>query len=854
MSKTGVRISTSMIIIQLAISLLIFQSTLGLTTPSYSPFGEQQVAVVLASFPNYSPEHNVSEINDWVFQNVSQMIYEISYGRTWLTGKVIGWVRLSKNIEEYYEQQIVKEAVRLSDPFVDFSKFNRLLVIHSGPSYQLTGNSSYPETSWSNLVVPTMDLRTFVDYMLVSERASVYSILHELCHSLGAVDLYNVPKSFDLNPETNDSYIGTWCLMGEGLTQMCLFNKLKVGFIRDSEVFHLGSGSATLELIGISESKMGFRGVRFNRHNDSKYYLIEARTAVGLDRYVREGVVVTVVDESREPGYGIVDFVSSCENGSIKRGAFRVGDSFYDRENGFVMHVNSRTKHGFNITVGTSPHYVAEQSVFLPARNNELINDIDLSSCINGLMFCVVSRNQFYPTYYNYVEVYKSANSGKSWQFLYNTTFTKMNCSDPQIAMVNETPVLIVNEWNQTLTRLAIINGVTNRTIHHILLEPELALRGFSCTSDLLNDLVYVCWSEQNLRTGIFTIHYGIWNGSEWSDYGSELQNAMRPELSNVPHWASQGISRPLLIYRDPTRIGHVRLTSFGNNEPIVSWANATVGGIPFDYNLIVSPYKIQVIITEYLITSNGSPYLTRLVEGNDINDLDEIYSFYGLRSSKPFVFSSSSNPQVGLLAYNDTKCEWTLLNWTRSLQIITEIPTTSNLQIAPSYSADLDTVVAVSEWMSSTSNSYIWRVAISSRSPYYHPFFFELPDYQWLLLAPLAIIILAIIVPFISLVAIIANPSWTDEIVRLIRRAIASVANQLPSSKFIILISFLNIVIITNLLWLFVCIFDIGLASYSTYQMARMVLPSILRSVLFIALPLMLILYLLLKIENHYL
>jgi len=342
----------AILILQFVIIITFSGGFVTLTTPDSISTSDLKVAVVLVAFSDHTPEVSPIAIEKLVFQNSSHLMSEISYGRIGITGDVFGWFRISSNSTSYGhydEHSLVVDAIRQTDALIDFSQYNRLVIIHSDSSWQKMGkNESYPSTSYLPYLMPTNDFRTFPGVVVASYLDSYSAFTHELLHSIGAVDLYNRARLHDEPFRSNDTYIGDKCLMGNGDDQLCLFQKLKIGFVDEHDIVDIGNQSIELEIIGMSEESLGHRGARFYRQNDSCYYLIEARTATGIEEGLPSGVLVTLINESNEPGYGLVDLAQYGSH--IQNALLQVGQNFIDSENDFAVQVMCRTERGFNIS------------------------------------------------------------------------------------------------------------------------------------------------------------------------------------------------------------------------------------------------------------------------------------------------------------------------------------------------------------------------------------------------------------------------------------------------------------------------------------------------------------------------
>ena len=101
-------------------------------------FGEQRTAVILIQYENDDemPPWTVKEVRDLVFGEVSDFFMENSYGQTWLSGDIYGWMRVPVVNTGNCEMAEGREAAEtmLTDSGVDIFAYRRLVYVFASPS------------------------------------------------------------------------------------------------------------------------------------------------------------------------------------------------------------------------------------------------------------------------------------------------------------------------------------------------------------------------------------------------------------------------------------------------------------------------------------------------------------------------------------------------------------------------------------------------------------------------------------------------------------------------------------------------------------------------------------------------
>ncbi len=299
---------------------------------------ELRVIVLLVEFPDlradralHSPGYFQNLLfgeGRWVEKTMRSYYHENSYGKLDVTGEIYGWY-MASNPSFYYAatnagvcspcyprnaRKLVEDAVELADTEVDFSRFDSdgpdawpgsgdddgyvdaIFVVHSGPSFEETGNPNYILShQWTTVEPVEVDgVRVYV-YGMESERSRIGTFCHELGHILGLPDLYDTDY---------DSYaLDLWSLMGAGAwlgdgdtpSHLDAWCKMKLGFVEPV----VPESNVSDVVLAPSESYPQVFKLWKNGTQGKEYFLLENRQNVGFDAYLPgRGLLIYHVDET----------------------------------------------------------------------------------------------------------------------------------------------------------------------------------------------------------------------------------------------------------------------------------------------------------------------------------------------------------------------------------------------------------------------------------------------------------------------------------------------------------------------------------------------------------------------------
>ncbi len=223
------------------------------------------------------------------------------------------WGKDSEDGRDAGVENGIQDLIHSSVPYlledIDLSKWDlnndgnldRLLIIHSGAAQESNGQSSSIWSHFSGLDEPIEISKWSVEhYTLVSLSSGLGTLMHEMLHQMGAVDLYDVHSD---TPTSNWNGLGDWDIMASG------------NWNGDGMVPSLPSAS-TLELIGSQ------RSLTITPDNNS--YLIHPLSSGGdsitIDIAPNEKIHISLRSggfDSELPGSGILVEHQDKNNGNL---------------------------------------------------------------------------------------------------------------------------------------------------------------------------------------------------------------------------------------------------------------------------------------------------------------------------------------------------------------------------------------------------------------------------------------------------------------------------------------------------------------------------------------------------------
>ncbi|HCG7306357.1 TPA: cadherin-like domain-containing protein [Vibrio parahaemolyticus] len=353
--------------------LFLFLQNIQYAKAAGSSIGQQDTLVMLLNFkenPNDRPITS-EEAHALVFGEVNDFYQENSYGKTWLSGQVVGWYTLSvsNQVCDYPSVQAEADKMARADGVV-LEDYQRIIYIMTQSGCAGGGSATTGKTFPS---------RAYIDGTL-----SARVIAHEFGHNLGlshakALDCGDASVSSNCSViEYGDSYdvMGT-----PDMGYINTYYKERMGWLNDAESPNILTAIqdglyeiAEYETQDITQNialKIP-RGVNPNTGLKEWFY-VEYRQAMGYDQFlddrsymlfrgdVTDGVIVRLVEEGAEESYILhmkpnSDYSQVYGRKDWKDTALPVGDSFTDPVSGLTINLASAANGfaGVNVSFGGS--------------------------------------------------------------------------------------------------------------------------------------------------------------------------------------------------------------------------------------------------------------------------------------------------------------------------------------------------------------------------------------------------------------------------------------------------------------------------------------------------------------------
>jgi len=362
--------------------------------------GTRRIIVILVEFTDIKHTETRSFVETRVFSRMDTYWREVSFGSIQISGSSVGWYGLSHSMAYYGADGgkvrddpnndgkseswwLIRDAIEKADPDVDFRQYDHVLVIHAGDGQE--GDKRKTDLIWScrysSLYILTSDGIMIKSAAITPEHEIEGDTLgvdsHEFGHDLGLPDLYDV--------DGEEDFVGYWCLMGKGSwngrprgsspAHPMAWCKAKLGWLSTDKIKTVySSETASVEPLDGRTSK--FQMLKIPVAEDT-YYLVEVRLKRGFDSWLpSEGVLISLIDERKRSGEGIVKVIDANPNTkALDDAAWTRGQAFRDGANGISITIESFVGPGYNVRIERSPilfyfTFRSPQSVWVCIDNN----------------------------------------------------------------------------------------------------------------------------------------------------------------------------------------------------------------------------------------------------------------------------------------------------------------------------------------------------------------------------------------------------------------------------------------------------------------------------------------------------
>lgn len=346
--------------------------------------GDFRLIVILVEFTDIKHETSDDQIQKLIVERMNKYWLEVSYGQFNVISDTVGWFELSHD-EAYYgkdkspkdpgsdqrDLDVVADACKLAGN-IDFNQYQSIMVIFAGHGQDSDSKNTdllWPSAWWDGLDA-TCGGKTFINGGFAPEVTSYGTldfggVTHEFGHIIDLPDLYDTGPNAPDYWKTRIDYVGMWSLMASGSwggpeedgtdpIGLESWSRIKLGWLSSLSI-PLAPGGFVQQLNQLGDTS-GPRALKLPGAS-GKYYLFEARAKVGVDKYLPDsGVLITLIDESKDSGEGIVKVVD-CHAGtrSIDDATCGVNESWSDAANNIYMKVIGQQGTSYTVAFASKP-------------------------------------------------------------------------------------------------------------------------------------------------------------------------------------------------------------------------------------------------------------------------------------------------------------------------------------------------------------------------------------------------------------------------------------------------------------------------------------------------------------------
>lgn len=265
--------------------------------------GEQKTIVILM---NWIDEKGIlhsgitkEEAEKAVFQEANDYFKENSYGKAWLTGKVVGPYQTKEKCSEL-------EAIKLADPDVYFPNYDRIIIFY--PFYlRQNGICGFDGVSDIGKKIFTVDGKNIKVSYSLNLRKDLWVVGHELGHQFGEghsdlldcsnIGYFNIDKCNVIEYGDPFDIMGNVGTRNRGLTpHLNAYHKRGIGWISKEDSVITTNGEYSLTPIELSS--YGAYGIKLIKipitsnpsiifWDETSYYL-EYRQPIGFDNNIND--------------------------------------------------------------------------------------------------------------------------------------------------------------------------------------------------------------------------------------------------------------------------------------------------------------------------------------------------------------------------------------------------------------------------------------------------------------------------------------------------------------------------------------------------------------------------------------
>lgn len=353
-----------------------------------STIGEQRSVVLMVTFPGVVPPAIATQsVADIFFGSTGRSLdgfwKEASYGKTWATGDVFGWLTLDAvySCDQYYQMR--DAAIRAADSLVDFTRYNRIFIIfppqgscswaglsNVGCGTLSTGDGSIQaSTAW--LVANYMSSRDQGVKLVTHEAGHGLTLGHACSRDFGAEALAS-PGTAGALSEYGDlfSTMGSW-----NLGHYSAPHKLRLAWLDAAANTRTVESNGAFAVQPMSVGPAGLQALKIRRGTGNNAWLwLEYRqpagsydSAIGSQSFA--GALLHYDDGTAGSKTHLLDFTP--ETSSWSDPALTAAKTWVDPHSNVSLHVQSAASGGLNVNVeyGALPCVRADPSIVISPSN-----------------------------------------------------------------------------------------------------------------------------------------------------------------------------------------------------------------------------------------------------------------------------------------------------------------------------------------------------------------------------------------------------------------------------------------------------------------------------------------------------
>ncbi len=360
-----------------------------LAPASCGPRGQQNIAVLLVTFPGIAPPAGVTpeSVHSILFGNSGRSLHgywnETSYGDVSATGTVLGWYTLNQTYtcNDYYALR--NAAIAAADPDIDFRNYNRLFIIFPNPGscswagLSNVGCGSFSSAEGTISASSSWMLATYFTSADYGVRLSA----HEGGHALGL--MHSRSRRFADGPLGALGATGTISEYGDVQSAMGSWNlghytaeqKLKLGWLSSGNVVTVQSAGAytvkPLEMPGGGSPQ----ALQIQRGTGNNAWLwLEFRQPLGnydttLNSQIFSGALVHYKDSTTGSYTDLLDFTPATT--AFNDSSLPAGASWQDPYTNLSLSITGASSSGLSVSVayGSAPCTEAPPTLSLSPPN-----------------------------------------------------------------------------------------------------------------------------------------------------------------------------------------------------------------------------------------------------------------------------------------------------------------------------------------------------------------------------------------------------------------------------------------------------------------------------------------------------